>query len=55
MELSGLPSKKAVIDEALRRYRRQLTMDELYAIAGTVEFWPGYDSEEAQGRHAHEY
>lgn len=48
LELSGLPSKKAVIDEALRRYRRQLAMDEIFAMAGTVEFWPGPNPDEAR-------
>lgn len=43
LEKSGLPSKKAVVEEALRILIRQKGFEELRALQGKVEFWDDYD------------
>ena len=40
---SGLKTKKAVIDEALRTYVRLRRQGAIRELFGTVEFEPGYD------------
>jgi hypothetical protein len=43
MEYTGLKTKKAVVDLALRELRRKKGVEDILALAGKVEFWPGYD------------
>ncbi len=42
---SGLPTKKAVVEEALRVYLQRLAIEDLRALRGKVEFWPGWEEE----------
>lgn len=51
LEASGLPTKKAVVEEALQRLVRGLAMDALLDMRGKVEFWEGYDPEEGDDEH----
>ena len=51
LESTGLKTKKAVVDAALRELRRKKGREALLALAGKVEFWPGYDPEEGEGEH----
>lgn len=48
LELSGLRTKREVVERALQRYRRSLAMDRLLDLEGKVDFWPGYDPEEGE-------
>jgi Arc/MetJ family transcription regulator len=43
LEFTGLKTKKAVVDLALRELRRKQRVEDILALAGKVEFWPGYD------------
>ena len=43
---SGLSTKREVVEHGLRLVVRKRAMDELRALRGQVEFWPGYDPEE---------
>ena len=43
---SGLPTKKAAIEEALRLYVQMKAQRAIIELAGTVEFFEGYDPEE---------
>ena len=43
MKRSGLKTKKAVVDEALRTYVRLRRQGDIRDLAGTVEFAPGFD------------
>lgn len=51
LEYSGLPTKKATIEEALRLLIRIAAGRELMSMAGKVEFFEGYDPEEGDGEH----
>lgn len=42
LELTGLLTKRAAVDAALRELRRLAAGRELLALRGKVEFWPGY-------------
>ena len=46
LEASGLPTKKAVVEEALRELVRMRAQQALLEMGGKVEFWEGYDPEE---------
>ena len=52
MDYTGLKTKKAVVDLALRELRRKKGVEDILALAGKVEFWPGYDPEEGDDEHA---
>ncbi len=41
--MSRLPTKRAVVDAALRDYRRRLAVLQLLDMRGKVEFFEGYD------------
>jgi Arc/MetJ family transcription regulator len=45
-EASGLPTKKAVVEEALRQLVTMSAQRRLVELAGHVEFFDGYDPEE---------
>ena len=49
LEASGLPTKKATIEEALRLLVRIAAGRELMAMAGKVEFFEGYDQTRKKG------
>jgi len=42
LELTGLPTKRAAVDVALRELRRLAAGRNLLALKGKVQFWPGY-------------
>ena len=52
LEASGLPTKKATIEEALRLLVRLAAGRELTEMAGKVEFFEGYDPEEGDDEHS---
>ena len=41
-ECTGLPTKKAVVEEGLRTLIRMRAQRELIELAGKVEFWDDY-------------
>lgn len=43
MKLSGLKTKKAVVEESLKRLVKMEQKKKLLPLAGKVEFWPDYD------------
>lgn len=43
LALTGLPTKKAVVEAALRLLVRNRAVEELRALRGQVEFWEDYD------------
>ncbi len=43
LRASGLPTKKAVVEEALRQFVRAHAAEAIRGLRGTVEFWDGYD------------
>jgi Arc/MetJ family transcription regulator len=45
-ECTGLSTKKAVVEAALRELIRRRAVQELLDLAGKVEFWDNYDPEE---------
>jgi Arc/MetJ family transcription regulator len=45
-ELSPFRTKRAIVEAALREYRRWLAMGELLDMQGKVEFFEGYDPED---------
>lgn len=51
LEASGLPTKKATIEEALRLYIQINAQRAIIDLAGKVEFVEGYDPEEGEGEH----
>lgn len=51
LEASGLPTKKATIEEALRLYIQMNAQRAIIDLAGKVEFFEGYDPEEGEGEH----
>lgn len=52
LECSGLLSKKAAIEEALRLYIQMKAQRALIDMAGKVEFFEGYDPEEGDDEHS---
>ncbi|MBA4182018.1 MAG: DUF2191 domain-containing protein [Anaerolinea sp.] len=52
LEYSGLPTKKAAIEEALRLYVQMKAQRALMEMAGKVEFFEGYDPEEGDDEHS---
>ena len=52
LEASGLPTKKATIEEALRLLVRLAAGRELTEMAGKVEFFESYDPEEGDDEHS---
>ena len=51
LECSGLETKRATIDEALRLYVQMNAQRAIIELAGKVEFVEGYDPEEGDGEH----
>ena len=51
LEYSGLETKKATIEEALRLYVQMKAQRAIIEMAGKVEFFEGYDPEEGEGEH----
>ena len=51
-EASGLPTKKATIEEGLRLLVRIAAGRELIEMAGKVGFFEGYDPEEGDDEHS---
>ena len=43
LRASGLPTKKAVVEEALRQLVRRRAVDGIRSLRGTIDFWDGYD------------
>ena len=54
LETSGMATKAAVVDEALRIYVRRLAIEDLRSLRGKVEFWPGWEEERLK-EHGVEY
>ena len=54
LAISGLATKAAVVDEALRILVRRLAIEDLLALRGKVEFWPGWE-EERLNQHGVDY
>jgi len=50
MERSGLKTKRAVVDAALRELLRRRAFDSLMSLRGKVEFWEGYVESYREGR-----
>ncbi len=50
LHLTGLPTKRAAVDAALRELRRLAAGRDLLALRGKVEFWPGcvHDEDDEQ-------
>lgn len=48
LEMTGLRTKKEVVDLALRKLCQETAWEDLRALRGKVEFWPGYDPEEGE-------
>ena len=44
LKITRLPTKKAVVEEALRILIRQKGFEELRSLPGKLEFWDDYDS-----------
>ena len=52
LEITGLPTKRAAVEEALRLLIRIEAGRQLLELAGKVEFFDGYDPEEGDDEHA---
>ncbi len=48
LEFSGLKTKKATVEAALRLFVAMKAQQDLIDLAGKVEFWPGYDYKAAR-------
>lgn len=46
LEMTGLRTKKEVVQLALEELRRKKGREGLLALEGKVRFWPGYDPED---------
>ena len=47
LAVTGLPTKKAVVEEALRVLLRDRAADDLRALRGEVPFFAGYDGRDS--------
>ena len=54
LAISGLPTKRAVVEEALRALLRSCAAADLRTLRGKVEFWEDYDQKAMQGNESHE-
>jgi Arc/MetJ family transcription regulator len=43
LRASGLPTKKAVVEEALRELVRRRAVEGIRSLRGNVDFWDDYD------------
>ena len=55
LAISGLPTKRAVVEEALRALLRSCAAADLRTLRGRVEFWVDYDHSAMLGDESHEH
>jgi Arc/MetJ family transcription regulator len=54
LRASGLPTKKAVVEEALRQLVRRRAVDGIRSLRGTIDFWDDYDYKAMRQAHDRE-
>ena len=54
LAVSGLPTKRAVVEEALRALLRSCAAADLRTLRGKVEFWDDHDYKAMRGNESHD-